>query len=181
MSITVQERKIPISITQASGLVSGTECFVEGIVVGVAHEGKSNDKELLIKDVSSDTVIAVRNIPYGSFPDFGYEKGDRIEFIATVKVNTKSNDVNKSVCYTAKKYLDFSEENGAIESTVISTGNKVIYTSLEDAVVIDTWEDMVEFFGKSNENLYAYLKITAGAFLNYYKGTDTENYRIHHE
>ena len=120
--VSVSNEKPCLSVDEMSQLDVEKSEYVKGIVVGVAHEGLSNDKELLIKDLNSDTVIAVRDIPYGKFPNFGYEVGDIIVFKATVK-----KDKSSSTCYDLKKYLEFHSENGDIESTIISKGNKVSY------------------------------------------------------
>lgn len=173
VNVTVSNKKYARSISEASMLDIGEEVIVEGIVVGVAHEGKSNDKEMLIKDLSNDTVIGVRNLG-GKFNElYGYKVGDIITFKATVKKDTSS-----STCYKLKKYLEFSSENGTRESTVVSGGNPISYT-FENVVEIDSWEDMQAFFVKATNSPYTYLKINGGFYLNLYSGTDSDNYRIH--
>ena len=67
-----------LSVSQALTATDGTLAKVEGLYVGISKEGsKSADnpaKEMLIKDLSSDAIIAVRDVPYGTWPDYGYEK-----------------------------------------------------------------------------------------------------------
>ena len=90
-----------LSVSQALTATDGTETKVEGLYVGISKEGsKSADnpaKEMLIKDLSSDAIIAVRDVPYGTWPDYGYEKGDKIEFTATVKDDTSTNNPGKNI------------------------------------------------------------------------------------
>lgn len=152
---------------------------VEGFVVGVAHEGKGNDTELLIKDVNDDDIIAVRGMS-GSYDSlYGYQIGDRIRFSATVK-----KDKSTSTCYKLKKYLEYSADNGAIADTIISTGNEISY-ALNNVVEIDSWDDMQNFFKEDSNHTsaytapYTYLKISGGFYVHFYAGTDTDNYRIH--
>ena len=151
----------------------GSSVRVEGIVAGVAHEGLKNDTEMLLKDTSTDEIIAVRNIPYGTFPNFGYEKGDRIIFDATVKKDTST-----STCYSLKKYLEFSSSNGTIESTIISSGNKLNY-SFNNAIAVNSWEDMLKYIVKNELEPYTYFKFSPGSYVHFYAGSDTDNYRLH--
>ena len=173
VNVTVSEGEYVYSIGEASELDIGETVTVEGIVVGVAHEGMGNDKELLVKDLSTDTVIAVRNTGGSIGTVFGYQIGDRIKFKATVKKDTSS-----SACYTLKKYLEYSAENGTKSDTVVSSGNTVSYT-FEDAVEIDSQEDMQAFFQKETNFPYTYLKLSGGFYLSTYVATDTTNYRLH--
>ena len=171
--VKVSKTSTALSVDEVSKLMAGKDVTVKGIVVGVAHEGLNNDSELLIKDTESDTVIAVRDIPYGTFPDFGYSIGDVIVFSATVKKDTST-----STNYELKKYLSFSSENGEIESTIISSGNKVSY-QLDNVVTIESTADLTSFFVKNQMTPYTYIKITGETFLHYYEGKDTVSYRLH--
>ena len=174
VNVNVSSKQYAYSIEEASKLDVGEAVLVEGIVVGVAHEGLKNDSELLVKDVNDDTVIAVRNTGGSLDNIFGYQIGDRIVFKATVK-----NDTSSSTCYKFKKYLEFSKENVSAVNTIVSRGNEVSYT-FEDAVEIDSWEDAKKFFVKSTNSPYTYLKITGGFYLCLYRGSDpTDNFRFH--
>lgn len=173
VDVTVSDKKFVYDdISTVMGRPLDETVNVEGIVVGVAIEGKSNDEELLIKDINDDAVIAVRELG-GSYTDFyDYKVGDRIIFRATIKEDTST-----STCYKDKKYLEYSSENDK-ESTVISSGNKVTY-NFDKAVEVKGWGHMLEFFNKKTNTPYTYLKIDGGFWLNYYNASDTDVYRLH--
>lgn len=158
-----------ISVSEASALDVGTKVKVEGYVVGVACEGDSADKEMLIKDTSEDTIIAVRNIPtsYGTYDNnYGYTRGDKIAFVATVSTDSQ---------YTNKKYLSFSSaDNETKTSTIVSSGNEVTY-KLDNVVTIDSWTNMQKIY-KSTYTPYTYLKITGGSY--FYKHSSSV-FRLH--
>ena len=173
VNVTVSEKEYAYSISQVSKMAAGDTVFVEGIVVGVNNEGMNNDKELLVKDLRNDTIIGVRNLS-GKFSNlYGYQKGDIIRFKATVKLDSSS-----STCYTSKKYLAFSADNGTQASTIESSGNPITYT-FEDAVTIRTQEDLQKFFVKATNIPYTYLKIAGGFYLHMYPGSDDTYYRLH--
>ena len=98
--------KTTLSVSEVGDLAVEQVVKVEGIVVGVVHEGLKNDTEMILKDVSNDTLIAVRHIPDATYPDFVYKKGDRIVFDAIVR-----KDISNSTCYKEKKYLNFIIQN----------------------------------------------------------------------
>lgn len=173
LAISVTDAEYIKSVGDALKLTLGEKVTVEGIVIGVAHEGLNNDAEMLVKDINDDSVIAVRGIPYGEFPDFGYDRGDRIVFSATVKKDTSS-----STNYTLKKYLEFSADNGRIENTIISKNNEITY-ELDDVLTLSSWSDMKSYFVKNKVTPYTYMKITAGSYLYYYPSNDTLMYRVH--
>ena len=173
IAISVTDAEYIKSVGDALKLALDEKVTVEGIVIGVAHEGLNNDAEMLVKDINDDSVIAVRGIPYGNFPDFGYDRGDRIVFSATVKKDTSS-----STNYTLKKYLEFSADNGRIENTIISKNNEITY-ELDDVLTLSSWSDMKSYFVKNKVTPYTYMKITAGSYLYYYPSNDTLMYRVH--
>ena len=154
----------------------GAQIYVAGIVVGVAHEGKSNDMELLIKDLVTDDIMAVRNIPtsFGTLANlYGYSKGDVINIKATVRKDSSS-----STSYKLKKYLEFSSENGDKASTIVSHIDNVTY-DLDNVTTLSTWADMKNFFNK-NQTTYTYVKISGEVYMQLYDGTDPVlNYRVH--
>lgn len=161
--LTVVEPEF-VSVSQIDSIPDNTSLYVEGLYVGVAEEGASSDKELLLKDPDSDAIIAVRNVPYGSFPEYGYEYGDHIRILATVKLDGTSNTPNK-------RYLDFSAENGNIQSTIVSVGNDVSY-DLSNTVKVESWEQMQALFTVGAISEYTYVEITAPLFVNRYDGSD---------
>ena len=161
--LTLTEPEVT-SVSQIGQIADSTLLDVEGLYVGVAEEGASSDKELLLKDLHSDAIIAVRNVPYGSFPEYGYEYGDHIRIQATVKLDGTSNTPHK-------RYLDFSTENGAIQSTIVSVGNEVTY-DLNNTVKVDSWAQMQALFAVGSIAEYTYVEITAPLYVNRYDGTD---------
>lgn len=163
VKITVSEYT-KLSVSQIITQETGTLWVVEGYYAGVAEEGPSTDKELLIKDIHTDDIIAVRNVPYGAFPDYGYKAGDKIQLIVTLKLDGTVNTPNK-------RYLDFSSENGTIESTIVSTGNKVTY-QLNNTVKVSSWAQMQELFAVGAIAEYTYVEFTGAIYFNRYAGSD---------
>ena len=174
--VEVSEDLFLTSVSDARGEEIGTAINVAGIVVGVAHEGKSNDMELLIKDLVTDDIMAVREIPksYGTLANlYGYSKGDVINIKVTV-----CKDSSSSTCYELKKYLEFSSENGSKASTIVSHIDNVTY-NLDNVTVLSNWADMQEFFDKKQEP-YTYVKISGEVFMQSFEGSDPVlNYRVH--
>ncbi|MBR5157382.1 MAG: C40 family peptidase [Clostridia bacterium] len=174
LEVTVLEQMIVTSVKDAVLLDVDREIMAEGIVVGASNEGDGTvaQKELLIKDISSDHLIAVRGIPssYGAYPFYGYEKGDRITFKATVKTDAH---------YTEKKYLAFSSENGEKDTTIISKNNEITY-NFDNAVTLSNWTNMKKFY-RSTYSPYTYFKITGGVYMNQYTGSSDGviSYRVH--
>ena len=166
INTTIEEEK-PLSVSEVFNAELDSVVTVEGYYVGVASEGANADKEMLIKDINGNEIIAVRNVPYGAFPNYNYQKGDRLSFEATVKLDGTEYTPNKI-------YLDFSENNGDIDSTIISSGNEITY-DLSDAVEIKSWQDMQSVFKVGDLKEYTYVKIDGEFYINYYEGT----YRLH--
>lgn len=162
-SVTLLEPAL-ISVSEAFTAANGTALYVEGLYVGVAEEGANSDKELLLKDLNSDDIIAVRNVPYGSFPEYGYEYGDHVRVLATMALDGTSNTPNK-------RYLDFSGDNGTIQSTIVSVENEVTY-ALTDAVKVSSWEEMQALFAVGAIDEYTYVEITGPIYVNRYDGSD---------
>ena len=162
-TVTLQEPAL-ISVSDIDKAANGTALYVEGLYVGVAEEGASSDKEVLIKDMKTDAIIAVRNVPYGIFPEYGYEYGDQIRILATVQLDGTSNTPNK-------RYLDFSAHNGNIQSTIVSVGNSVEY-ALTDTVKVESWAQMQQLFAVGAISEYTYVEITAPLYVNRYDGSD---------
>ena len=160
----------PVSVSEAAFLSAGTQVRVEGYYVGVSDtQSDTVNNEMLVKDLASDAIISVRNVPYGTFPNYGYEKGDKISFLATVKVSDNQYSPNK-------RYLEFSDENGDIETTILSTGN-VVNFNLTGAVEVDTWDKMQSVFTVNNLQPYTIFKFTGTTYFNYY--TTGDAYRPH--
>lgn len=158
-----------VSVSQALLLDADTQVRVEGYYVGVSDTSDTANQEMLVKDIDSDKIISVCNIPYGTFPDYGYEKGDKLSFLATVKVSDNQYSPNK-------KYLEFSVENGAIETTIVSSGNRVSF-DLSSATEVDTWDKMQELFTVNTLQPYSIFKFTGTTYFNYFSTGDA--YRPH--
>ena len=142
-----------------------TKVLVEGYFVGVADEGYQGDREMLIKDINTDDIIAVRGVSYDTFDkSFGYTYGDKVRFIATLKTDGTTYTVNK-------KYLVFSNENGDKASTILSSGNQVNY-SLENAVELDTYHDWNSVFTR-NSSSYTYVHITGLMYSSIFTAKDS--------
>ena len=162
-SVTLVEPAL-VSVSQLDSFANGTALYVEGLYVGIAEEGASSDKELLLKDLKTDNIIAVRNVSYGNFPEYGYEYGDQIRILATVELDGTSNTPNK-------RYLDFSADNGTIQSTIVSVGNAVSY-DFSNTVKVESWEQMQALFQVGAIAEYTYVEITAPLYVNRYDGSD---------
>ncbi len=162
LDITVENEMRKVTVSEALEFGDGTTAVVEGIFVGVSdtYPKKDATNEILIKDEKSDKTIAVANVPYGTFPDYGYSKGDKISFIATVKESENEN-------MPGRKYLEFSAENGAIDTTIISRGNSTKY-NLDNAVTVNTWNDMKNIFKVATLEPYSIFKFTGTTYFNYY-------------
>ena len=153
-----------VNVSQLPQMADGITLAVDGYYVGVAEEGPSTDRELLLKDLHTDDLIAVRNVPYGSFPDYGYERGDRLCLLATV-------DTDGTVNTPAKRYLDFSSENGAQQSTVLSTGHAVSY-DLNNVITVSSWPELQNLFAVGNIPDYSYIRLEGPLYFNRYTGSD---------
>ncbi len=147
-----------------------TVVLVEGYYVGVADSGTSAGKELMLKDKATDRLIGVQGVPYGEFPNFGYEKGDLIRLYGIVvhERYTERNNASQN-----KIYMTFASENSLdIADTVLSRGNKVSY-SFSDALEIDSHADMQAFFNCKTASVGTYVHIKGDVWFNTYaKGTD---------
>lgn len=151
------------------------EVFVTGYYVGVADEGPNADKEVLIKDKTTDDIIAVRNVPYGTELNYGYTYGDELAFYATVKTDF-------TVSTPHKKFLEFSADKNDctdINSTVVSEDNPITYT-LDNVTEITSWAQMQEAFEVGKIEEYSYIKLSGNFFINEYVGAgNVTTYRLH--
>lgn len=163
LSVTLTGPEL-LSVEQVFDRENGTAVYVEGLYVGVAEEGASSDKELLLKDLNSDAIIAVRNVPYGIFPEYGYEYGDQLRILAHIHSDGTANTPNK-------RYLEFSPENGRIQSTLVSVGNAVSY-ALDSAVKVSSWEQMQALFTVGAIAEYTFVEFTGELLVNRYDGSD---------
>ncbi len=160
------------SVSDLTAYTDGTLLAVEGYFVGVAEEGPSADQEMLLKDLDSDDLIAVRGVPYGEFPSYGYAKGDRVLILATVDTDTTVNTPNK-------RHLDFGTDNGTIDSTILSRGNAVSF-DLTNTVKVSSWEEMQALFAVGTVESYSYIEFTGELFFNRYGGSDgVDTSRMH--
>lgn len=153
-----------VGVSQLFPIADGTTVAVEGYYVGVAEEGPSTDRELLLKDLYTDDLIAVRHVPYGSFPDYGYEQGDRLCLLATVNTDGTANT-------PTKRYLDFSTENGTQQSTIVSAGNTVSY-ALNDVITVNSWSELQDLFAVGSIPDYSYIRLEGPLYFNRYAGSD---------
>lgn len=166
VNIRVLAERITVNSLVQNGSV-GSTYTVDGYFVGIANEGVysaapsesssyEGDRELLIKDLETDDIIAVRDVPYGTFSaGYGYEKGDRIIIVASLAVDMDANTPNK-------KYLAFSVDDNPtdINETIASRGNKISY-KLDNVTEISTWDEWKSFFNDENKNYYGYVKISS--------------------
>ncbi len=168
-TITVNAQ--PNSVSEVSyDVLEDAEVMVEGYFVGVANEGDSADKEMLIKDVDTDDIIAIRGVSYDTFANnFGYTYGDLVRISATLKVET-------DVQTLGKKYLDFSNKNGDKASTIISSGNAVNF-SLENTLDLFEPNSMSSAYWVNDtlnktSNFYKIIKLKGCVFGFRYGSTD---------
>lgn len=169
VAVNVSKDVRKVSIEEASVLDKGLYAQVEGIYVGVANRGRQTDSEIILKDESSDTLISVVGVPYGAYPNFGYTYGDKVCLTVTVEESTVAN-------IEGKKYLQFSESNGDIESTILSKGNAVNY-KFDNVITVENWEDMQKLYALDKIEPYSYIKFTGSSYFNYYSHLNT--YRLH--
>ena len=169
VAVNVSKDVRKVSIEEASVLDKGLYAQVEGIYVGVANRGRQTDSEIILKDESSDTLISVVGVPYGAYPNFGYTYGDKVCLTVTVEESTVAN-------IEGKKYLQFSESNGDIESTILLKGNAVNY-KFDNVITVENWEDMQKLYALDKIEPYSYIKFTGSSYFNYYSHLNT--YRLH--
>lgn len=169
-TVTIDE--MTRSVEQIGKIDAAEESYyVKGYFVGISDEGSGYQKEILLKDTESNALIAVRGIPYGEFPNHGYEKGDLVRLHVTIVDATSQN----------KRYLTVTENNPEdINDTILSRGNRVSY-DLDDAVLIDSWEDMRSFFNVETIEAYTYVHFKGTMWMNTYKsaGDGVLLYRPH--
>lgn len=154
------------SVAQAvQGAPVGEEILVEGLYVGISDEGAGLEKEMLLKDTATDQLIAVRGVPYGNYPQYGYEKGDMVRLRGKiVRLACKDGDEKSQ----NKTYLAFADGNPAqIEDTILSRGNAVSY-QLSDVVTIESWDAMKAFFNAATVQAYTYVRIKGDVWFNTY-------------
>ncbi len=153
-----------VSIQEAgSDYAQGKLALFEGYYVGISEEGRLGEQEMLLKDLTSDDVIAVRGVTYGDFPNFGYTYGDRVVLWATVEETTVSH-------VHGKRYLSFAEKNPAnIEDTIVSAANEVTY-DFTNVITLDSWSDWQALFQVGTIEHYAYIRISGTVYLNDYAG-----------
>lgn len=161
INIRVFVDRTSVSVLAESGVV-GNKYTVEGYYVGVSDEGiveasvsssYAGNREILIKDKETDAIIAVRNVPYGEYPSYGYKYGDEVLIVATYYESENTNTPNKN-------YLDFSVQDNpdSIEGTIISRDNDVTY-DFDEITTIDSWEEWKALFDDATIENYSYIKI----------------------
>ncbi len=168
--VTVQKNTALKSVSEAIKENDGVQLTVFGYYIGVADEGLNSDKEILLKDGVTDDVIAVRNVT-GTFPDYGYKYGDKVQLICTVEKDGSTNTPEK-------RYLNYLAENGDVSETIISRGNKISY-DFSDVVEVDGWQDMKSQFNVNSLDCYTYVRFSGTFYIHMYSGSDTDNFRFH--
>lgn len=155
-----------VSVSEALLLDKGLTVNVEGYYVGVGDAGYSV-VYVLLKDINSDAFICVSGIT-SAYPEYStlYKYGDKLKFTVTTSETSGEFD-------TGRKVLVFSEENGGLDNTVISSGNKITY-NLENALTAGTQAQLKTALN-SNDNYYKYVKITGKTYFQYYK---SDRYRV---
>ncbi len=166
------------TVAQALTCSDGELVWAEGLFVGVADEIEGAQPALLLKDVQSDKLIAVQGVPYGSFPDYGYNKGDLVRLFATVvceSYDSSDTATENKVC------LQFSDQNpDRADLTVRSCGNTVTY-ALDGAVELRSWNDVKKLFKPATLQAYTYVHFKGSVWFNsYYAANDgVPVYRFH--
>jgi len=188
VEITVEEGAPVMSVTEVlTTAQSNTVVLVEGLFVGVSDVGHGYQREVLLKDAANDNLIAVQGMPdsYGTWPNVGYDKGDKVRLYATLVENkyvySETDEANNET--HNKKYLQFAEQNPAdILDTVVSKDNVVSY-SLNDMVVLEKWSDWQAFFKADTIKMYSYFTIKGEVCLNRFRAQDSNGnvtlYRPH--
>lgn len=149
-----------------------TQIIVEGYYVGVTEDGAYAKKEVLIKDLSNDSLVSIRKVPMDDDFDCEYEVGDKLRVYVTVKKSNRLSTANK-------KYLEYSNKNVSVAGTIISRGNDVSF-DLDSAVEISSWDEMQSAFKVGEIQNYTYLKISGALYMNEYTDKDGEIiYRTH--
>lgn len=154
------------------GRAGSREVTVEGLFAGVADEGAGYDKMMLLKDTENDSLIAVKGVKYGSFPDYGYDKGDLVRIKASAVKRTYESDGEN------RTYLVFADNNPEkAEDTVVSRGNEMTY-DLSKAAVIDSWTAMKNFFKADAIEQYSLVRFTGDMYFNSY-GSNSDSIPLH--
>lgn len=168
-----------ISVAEALNIENPEQLVkVEGYYVGVSRNATDNKVyELLLKDIETDAIISVRSSKctanssmstpedykiYGSYPDFGYTKGDRIALTGYIKTDDVLSGYN-----VGKKILSFdsSVNPSDIANTIISSGNTVEF-KLDNVTTISSWGGMQAAFKEETIAPYTYFKFTGSMYQN---------------
>jgi hypothetical protein len=160
----------------SAGELAGKTVYVEGLFAGVADEGAGYKKELILKDASSDKLIAVQGVTYGTYPEYGYAKGDLVRLCARV-IQRKYSDGREN-----KIFLQFAENNNPtdVKETIVSSGNAITY-NFDNVIEIDSWDDMKTLFKPDTLEAYTYVRIKGEMWFNTYTGASDNIllYRVH--
>ena len=161
-----------LSVSQViSNAIPEESLVLQGLYVGISDEGAGLEKEILLKDQNNDQLIAVRGVPYGAFPHYGYEKGDLVRLSGTIVEQLYDPQDKNS---QNKVYLAFGEDNPErIEDTILSRGNAVTY-QFSNVVTIDSWDAMKSYFDPSAVKAYTYVRIKGNVWFNTYCKSDIQ-------
>jgi len=171
--VETQQDRQKISVSQAKKQgVNDDFVLVEGYFVGVADEGYNLSKEILLKDTTTDDVIAVRGVTdsYGTWPNIGYKYGDKVRLYGKLVQLTYTSDDKTS---QNKIYLDFDSQQNPqnIIDTIVSQNNAVSY-NFDQIVDLTDWKDWQKTFNPESIEAYTYIKISGKVFLNSFTGND---------
>lgn len=163
---------VMVNVGDLSGYALDTHLILHGYYVGVAQEGMSGDNEILVKDPSTDHIIAVRMSDELEFPNYGFGYGQELKIPGTYVLDGTANTPNK-------RYFQADGWGTNPYNVVLSSGNQVTY-ALSNVVQISSWQQMQELFKVGTVNEYTYIEFTEGFFLSEYTGEDpTVVYRVH--
>ncbi len=166
------------NVSELKNAPTKTDIRVEGIYVGIGSlsTGSTVDTfrpQLLLKDVNTNDTIAITmtsnmytisnngKITMAITPN-GIQKGDKL----SLAVQMLSGDANYSTANSGRKYLALIDgEITSFADFVVSSGNDTRY-DLSKAIVISTWEDMQNYYSKSNTlPYYSLVQFTGSSYM----------------
>ncbi len=173
------EAKIKVfNVSELKDAPTKTDIRVEGIYVGIGSlsTGSTTDTfrpQLLLKDVNTNDTIALTmeanmytisnngKITMTITPN-GIQKGDKL----SLAVQMLSGDANYATANSGRKYLALIDgERTSFADFVVSSGNSTSY-DLSKAIVISTWEDMQNYYSKSNTlPYYSLVQFTGSSYM----------------
>lgn len=157
--------KVLTNVSDLDNCAVGDEIIVRGYYVGVAEEGNGGDKEILLKDLESDDVIALRGLP-GDFIDNDLNYGYELEIAVTVGAESSSHADTPN-----KRYITYSEtRNRSVATCLVSTGKQPEF-SLDNVVSVTGWEEMQAELQVGTIQPYTFVELTGPLYLASYTGS----------